>query len=93
MQPSGNMSADNVNPTTLTLEILSACSSFKERSIALNCNFPHNIGASGEHESALSSFSCASAQNALFDEVDVNAHYATLFPMAGKVSHVPRIDG
>ncbi|KZP20004.1 hypothetical protein FIBSPDRAFT_932472 [Athelia psychrophila] len=80
------MSTNNVNPTTVTLRILSACSSFQERIIALNCNFPVHIGASGYEESAISTFSSASAQNALFDEADLNDHHATLFPMAGKLT-------
>lgn len=90
MQAARNMTTNN--PTTITLRIMSTCSSFKERTIALNCYFPVHIGASGYHESSISIFSSASAHNALFDEADLNQIYATMFPMAGKVSHVPSTD-
>ncbi|KZP20006.1 hypothetical protein FIBSPDRAFT_892188 [Athelia psychrophila] len=76
----------NVNPTTVTLRIMSTCSSFEERTIALNCHFPVNIGASGYQESSISTFSSASAENALFDEADSTALHATMFPMAGRLT-------
>lgn len=90
MQANTTMTTNN--PTTITLRIVSACKSFAERTIALNCYFPVHIGASGYQESSISAFSSASAENALFDEADLNQIYSTMFSMAGRVSRVPRID-